>query len=122
MERLSNPLYDTLRPLIIKIQHLETLSELCTILRIEMLEEQTVTSREFPFYSYRVLLLMMMSSSGSNVVCRIETEESVEGKEIHFYVYGGWWMDVRKSCELFDSMEFLSFMLFLMLCWECSSQ
>jgi hypothetical protein len=66
---------------------------------------------------------MMMSSSGSNAVCRIETEESVEGKGIHFYmVDGGWWMDVRKSCELFDSMEFLSFMLFLMLCWECSSQ
>ena len=47
MERLCTPLYDTLRPLIIKIQHLETLAELCTILRVEMLEEQASTAREF---------------------------------------------------------------------------
>ncbi|CAG7838121.1 unnamed protein product [Allacma fusca] len=44
MERLCTPLYDTLRPLIIKIQHLETLAELCTILRVEMLDEQASTS------------------------------------------------------------------------------
>lgn len=33
LERLCNTLYDNLRPLIIHIDHLETLSELCTILQ-----------------------------------------------------------------------------------------
>ncbi|CAL8118689.1 unnamed protein product [Orchesella dallaii] len=40
MENLCLPIYETLRPLLIKIQHLETLAEMCTILRIEMLQEQ----------------------------------------------------------------------------------
>ncbi|KAK7484256.1 hypothetical protein BaRGS_00024505 [Batillaria attramentaria] len=39
LERLCTHLYDVLRPLIIHIQHLETLAELCGILKIEMMEE-----------------------------------------------------------------------------------
>ncbi|XP_012943983.2 conserved oligomeric Golgi complex subunit 3 [Aplysia californica] len=39
LERVCNNLYDVLRPLIIHINHLETLSELCSILKIEMMEE-----------------------------------------------------------------------------------
>ncbi|OWF49103.1 conserved oligomeric Golgi complex subunit 3-like isoform X2 [Mizuhopecten yessoensis] len=39
LEHLCNSLYDMFRPLIIHINHLETLSELCSILKIEMLEE-----------------------------------------------------------------------------------
>ncbi|XP_059143822.1 conserved oligomeric Golgi complex subunit 3-like isoform X2 [Physella acuta] len=39
LERICNNLYDVLRPLIIHINHLETLSELCSILKIEMMEE-----------------------------------------------------------------------------------
>ncbi len=45
MENLCLPIYDTLRPLLIKIQHLETLSEMCSILRIEMLQEQANNNR-----------------------------------------------------------------------------
>jgi len=41
LERLCTPIYETLRPLIIKVQHLETLAELCHIFRIELIEEQT---------------------------------------------------------------------------------
>lgn len=39
LEKLCLSLYDVLRPLIIHIVHLETLSELCSILKNEMLED-----------------------------------------------------------------------------------
>lgn len=39
LERLCLSLYDVLRPLIIHVIHLETLSELCGILKNEMLED-----------------------------------------------------------------------------------
>lgn len=39
LEGLCTSLYDTLRPIIIHINHLETLAEVCSILRLEMLEE-----------------------------------------------------------------------------------
>ncbi|XP_034666687.1 conserved oligomeric Golgi complex subunit 3 [Drosophila subobscura] len=39
LDGLCTILYDTLRPFIIHINHLETLAEICSILRIEMLEE-----------------------------------------------------------------------------------
>lgn len=39
LDGLCTILYDTLRPYIIHINHLETLAEICSILRIEMLEE-----------------------------------------------------------------------------------
>lgn len=39
MHGLCGILYDQLRPCIIHINHLETLAEICTILRVEMLEE-----------------------------------------------------------------------------------
>ncbi|TRY99143.1 hypothetical protein DNTS_018938 [Danionella cerebrum] len=41
LEKLCLSLYDVLRPLIIHVVHLETLSELCGILKNEMLEEHT---------------------------------------------------------------------------------
>ncbi|KAK3783773.1 hypothetical protein RRG08_063434 [Elysia crispata] len=39
LERICTTLYDVFRPLIIHINHLETLSELCSILKGEMMEE-----------------------------------------------------------------------------------
>ncbi|XP_053694577.1 conserved oligomeric Golgi complex subunit 3 isoform X2 [Sabethes cyaneus] len=39
MEGLCTILYDILRPFIIRIDHLETLAEICSILRVEMLDE-----------------------------------------------------------------------------------
>ncbi|XP_021945379.1 conserved oligomeric Golgi complex subunit 3 [Folsomia candida] len=39
-DNLFTPIYESLRPLVIKIQHLETLAEICAILRVEMLQEQ----------------------------------------------------------------------------------
>ena len=46
MEGLCNILYDTLRPFLIHINHLETLAEICSILRTEMLEEHVQNNRE----------------------------------------------------------------------------
>ncbi|XP_041353506.1 conserved oligomeric Golgi complex subunit 3-like isoform X2 [Gigantopelta aegis] len=39
LERLCTNLYDVFRPFIIHVNHLETLAELCSILKIEMMEE-----------------------------------------------------------------------------------
>ena len=42
LERLCQGLYDLLRPFIISIYHLETLAELCSILKLEMLDDHVV--------------------------------------------------------------------------------
>lgn len=39
LEGICTILYDTLRPFIIHINHLETLAEICGILKTEMLDE-----------------------------------------------------------------------------------
>ncbi|XP_050343086.1 conserved oligomeric Golgi complex subunit 3 [Nymphalis io] len=45
LQSLCNGLYETLRPQIIHINHLETLAELCVILRVEVIEEQVNNDR-----------------------------------------------------------------------------
>ncbi|XP_049535661.1 conserved oligomeric Golgi complex subunit 3 isoform X1 [Anopheles darlingi] len=44
MEGLCTILYDILRPYIIRIDHLETLAEICSILKVEMLDEHVAYS------------------------------------------------------------------------------
>lgn len=46
MEGLCTILYDTIRPYIIHINHLETLAEICSILRVEMLDEHVANNAE----------------------------------------------------------------------------
>lgn len=46
MEGLCTILYDILRPYIIRIDHLETLAEICSILKVEMLDEHVTYSRK----------------------------------------------------------------------------
>ena len=59
LEGLCVMLYDTLRPLIIHLQHLETLSELTSILRSEVLGQHigTNSSHLEPFESAILQLL-----------------------------------------------------------------
>ncbi|KAG8238676.1 hypothetical protein J437_LFUL018560 [Ladona fulva] len=45
LDGLCTYLYDSLRPLVIHVNHLETLAELCSILRGEMLEDHVRASR-----------------------------------------------------------------------------
>ena len=47
LEGLCISLYDVLRPLIIHINHLETLAELCSILKIEMLQDHVQNNRKY---------------------------------------------------------------------------
>jgi len=47
LEGLCTTLYDVLRPFIIHINHLETLAEVCSILRLEMLEEHVQNNRKY---------------------------------------------------------------------------
>lgn len=46
IEGLCTILYDTIRPFIIHINHLETLAEICSILRVEMLDEHVANNRD----------------------------------------------------------------------------
>ncbi|CAA9998068.1 unnamed protein product [Nesidiocoris tenuis] len=46
LETLCVSLYDVTRPLVIHMKHLESLAELCSILRLEMLQEQVSNNKE----------------------------------------------------------------------------
>ncbi len=56
LEKLCLSLYDVLRPLIIHVVHLETLSELCSILKNEMLEDHVQNNGETTFPTTAVYL------------------------------------------------------------------
>lgn len=46
LEGLCTILYDSIRPFIVHINHLETLAEICSILRVEMLDEHVAQNPE----------------------------------------------------------------------------
>lgn len=60
LEKLCLSLYDVLRPLIIHIIHLETLSELCSILKNEMLEDHVHNNGRLRLLFSRRLLICHM--------------------------------------------------------------
>ncbi|XP_065353989.1 conserved oligomeric Golgi complex subunit 3 [Cloeon dipterum] len=69
LEVLCNSLYDELRPLIIHINHLETLAELCSILRLEMLEEHVQANPE-PLAAFGKLAWQLLQDVQERLVFR----------------------------------------------------
>lgn len=66
LENLCLSLYDVLRPLIIHIIHLETLSELCSILKNEMLEDHVQNNGALEaFFPLSFSLVSLLSSETS---------------------------------------------------------
>ncbi|XP_076248733.1 conserved oligomeric Golgi complex subunit 3 [Calliopsis andreniformis] len=69
LESLCTSLYDTLRPFIIHINHLETLAEICCILRIEMLDEHVQNNFE-PLEGFGNICLQLLQDVQERLVFR----------------------------------------------------
>ncbi|XP_003701293.2 conserved oligomeric Golgi complex subunit 3 isoform X2 [Megachile rotundata] len=69
LESLCTSLYDTLRPFIIHINHLETLAEICCILRIEMLDEHVQNNFE-PLEGFGNICLQLLHDVQERLVFR----------------------------------------------------
>uniref|UniRef100_T1J4T0 Conserved oligomeric Golgi complex subunit 3 n=1 Tax=Strigamia maritima TaxID=126957 RepID=T1J4T0_STRMM len=69
LEGLCCILYDVLRPLIIHIHHLETLSELCSILKIEMIDEHIRNNPEH-LKAFEAVVTQMLQDVQERLVYR----------------------------------------------------
>lgn len=69
LEKLGLSLYDVLRPLIIHVVHLETLSELCSILKNEMLEDH-VQNNVVQLAAFDAVLKQMLEDVQERLVYR----------------------------------------------------
>ncbi|XP_052004439.1 conserved oligomeric Golgi complex subunit 3-like isoform X1 [Xyrauchen texanus] len=69
LEKLCLSLYDFLRPLIIHVVHLETLSELCGILKIEMLEDH-VQNNALQLAAFDAVVKQMLEDVQERLVYR----------------------------------------------------
>ncbi|KZC05319.1 Conserved oligomeric Golgi complex subunit 3 [Dufourea novaeangliae] len=69
LESLCTSLYDMLRPFIIHINHLETLAEICCILRIEMLDEHVHNNFE-PLEGFGNICLQLLHDVQERLVFR----------------------------------------------------
>uniref|UniRef100_A0A673H953 Conserved oligomeric Golgi complex subunit 3 n=1 Tax=Sinocyclocheilus rhinocerous TaxID=307959 RepID=A0A673H953_9TELE len=69
LEKLCVSLYDVLRPLIIHVVHLETLSELCSILKNEMLEDH-VQNNEVQLTAFDAVVKQMLEDVQERLVYR----------------------------------------------------
>lgn len=69
LESLCNSLYDSLRPFIIHINHLETLAEICCILRIEMLDEHVQNNLE-PLEGFGNICMQLLCDVQERLVFR----------------------------------------------------
>ncbi|KAG7199926.1 hypothetical protein KM043_014364 [Ampulex compressa] len=69
LENLCTALYDALRPFVIHINHLETLAEICCILRIEMLDEHVQNNFE-PLQGFGNVCLQLLHDVQERLVFR----------------------------------------------------
>ncbi|KAK6618142.1 hypothetical protein RUM44_002592 [Polyplax serrata] len=69
LEGLCLNLYDILRPIVIHVNHLETLAELCSILRLEMLEEHVQNSPQ-PLEAFGKVVWQLMQDVQERLVFR----------------------------------------------------
>ncbi|XP_049947756.1 conserved oligomeric Golgi complex subunit 3 [Schistocerca serialis cubense] len=69
LEGLCTSLYDVLRPFIIHINHLETLAEVCSILRLEMLEEH-VQNNPGPLEAFSKIAWQLLQDVQERLVFR----------------------------------------------------
>ena len=69
LQRLCQGLYDLLRPFIISIYHLETLSELCSILKLEMLDDH-ILSNQAELKAFEVIVKQMLEDVQERLVYR----------------------------------------------------
>nr|CAB3232543.1 conserved oligomeric Golgi complex subunit 3 [Phallusia mammillata] len=67
--RLCGNLYDLLRPLIIHVYHLETLAELCTILKTEMIDDHVQNNPE-QLQAFHSITLQMLEDVQERLVYR----------------------------------------------------
>ena len=72
LQRLCQGLYDLLRPFIISIYHLETLSELCSILKLEMLDDH-ILSNQAELKAFEVIVKQMLEDVQERLVYRWES-------------------------------------------------
>ncbi|XP_031565571.1 conserved oligomeric Golgi complex subunit 3-like [Actinia tenebrosa] len=71
LENLSSSLYDCLRPIIIHMNHMETLAELCSILKVEMLEDHVQQKGE-ELASFGVVVDQMLQDVQERLVYRAQ--------------------------------------------------
>ncbi|KAL0268200.1 UNVERIFIED_CONTAM: hypothetical protein PYX00_010230 [Menopon gallinae] len=69
LEGLCGNLYDILRPIIIHVNHLETLAELCSILRLEMIEEHVQNNR-LPLEAFSKVIWQLLQDVQERLVFR----------------------------------------------------
>lgn len=81
MENLCDILYESFRPLIIHMTHMETLAEICNILKVEMLEDQVERNSE-KLSSFQVIVKEMLEDVQERLVYR--TQAYIE-KDIRAY-------------------------------------
>ncbi len=69
LERLCQGLYDLLRPFIISIYHLETLAELCSILKLEMIDDH-ISGNPTELGAFEVIVKQMLEDVQERLVYR----------------------------------------------------
>eukprot|EP00794_Sanderia_malayensis_P011304 gene11304-12486_t len=72
LESLCNSLYEMFRPLIIYMTHMETLAELCNILKVEMLEEH-VARKVDQLSAFQVIISQLLEDVQERLVYKAQT-------------------------------------------------